>query len=393
MSQIKAGVGISKEKDAQAAVQEAYRMSLQKLGALKADLSIVVYTYDHVLEPDVFSSVLKRTLKNVPHIGCSTWSAWNEAEMIEGEGGLMVLSLIYPGIADNILKVHSLKEKQDLWASEILRFLDGIEGLDDQEHSLMVISDGINFQSHQGFQKIRRSYPKLKTFGFGTSYGIPQCSLVHDGEVYTNALIAMLIPNMQPWDAVIQNIRPEASEIQINRMSENLLIEIDEKPAFYRLCEHLMNEDDLPMMSPDEFRKHMGNMYIVEKEKDMPPAIKSFGETYRIVSLLGSEMTTGMVAVGESLDFGRRHFLGQKKVEYAEERAETLLDELKEKVPNPKMIWCFCATAHFRDRERTRSDIQLVSEKFPGVPIFGVGSHGEYLDGQNHQSAVVLAIE
>jgi|GEM_PF-5788246 len=390
---MKTGVGMSRAKDAQAAVQEAYRQSLQRLGALNADFSIIVYTYDYVLEPDVLSAVLKRVFKNTPHIGCSTWSAWNEKDMAEGENGIFVLSIKDIDVTNKIFKVHSLKEKGALWAGETIRFLDSIEGSRESKSSLFLIGDGIHFSAAEGFRRLREEFPKLQVFGFGTSYGIPQCSLVHDGEIYSNSLIGVYLENIQPWVSLLQNIWPEGEAIDINRMSENLLIEIDEKPAFYRLCEHLMAMDDLPMMSPDEFRKHMGNLYIVETPASGKASSQMLGQAYRVVSLLGSEMTTGMVAVGEALDFSCQHHLGQKKVKYIEDLAEENLMKLKECIPEPQIIWMLCSTAHFRDKERTKNDLQIVQKHFPGTPIFGVGSHGEYYDGLNHQASLIIAFE
>jgi hypothetical protein len=193
-----------------------------------------------------------------------------------------------------------------------------------------------------------------------------------------------------PWLGLLQNVRPELERIHINRMSENLVIEIDEKPAFYRLCEHLMIEDDLPMMPPDDFRKHMGNLYIVEKSMNKIPLIKSFGESFRVVSLLGSEMTTGMVAIGDALDFDREHFLGQKKAKYLEEYSRHVLEDLKKAVPHPSLVLTLCSTSHFRDQDRKIGDLDLVKEYFPDASLFGLGTNGEFLGEANQYSSLIV---
>jgi len=388
---VKAGIGLSRTRELEKAFQEAYRQALQKLGALKPDFAFVGFTYDHVLEPEIFTGIISRNLRDLPHMGCSTWSAWGQKEFVEGEGGLIVLCLKDVKTDDRIFKVHSLREKQDLWASEVVRYLETLELSETESHSLFMVADAIHFQNSQGFDKIKNRFPNLSVFGFGASYGIPQCSLLHNAQIYSNCLIGFLIENQDPVKALIQNIRPEAGAIRINRMSENLVIEIDEKPAFYRLCEHLMSEDDMPMMAPDEFRKHMGNMYIVEKPMMPRRSSKLIGESHRVISLLGSEMTTGMVAVGESLDFGQQHFLGQKKIKYIEVDGLTTLEELKSQVPSPRLLMMFSSTAHFRDKERSISDVELVRKVFPDVPLFGMGSHGEYMDALNHQATLLVA--
>lgn len=387
------GVGLSQSKDIQQALQEAYRESLQRMGALKAQFVMISYTYDHGLDPELLSSILKRQFRDIPHIGWSTWSAWTADNQFEAESGVIVTS--FSGLPEGrrLFKVFSIKEKQDLWASELLRHLDTCDEIDRQDSSLLVIADSIHFKSDAGFSRFQEEHPRLKVMGFGASYGIPQCSLIVDGEIYSNALLAFYLPGIQPWSALIQNICPEADKININRMSENLVIEIDEKPAFYRLTEHLMTEDDLPMMAPDEFRKHMGNMFIVEKDAESSSVLKNIGEGYRVVSLLGSEMTTGMVAVAENLDFSKQHFLGQKKNKYIEDQGLEMLEQLKTKVPKPKFIMMFCSTSHFRDKDRTKSDIQLVKSVFPQTPIFGMGTQAEYLAEKNIQSALIIAFE
>jgi hypothetical protein len=152
-----------------------------------------------------------------------------------------------------------------------------------------------------------------------------------------------------------------------------------------------MTADDLPMMSPDEFRKHMGNLYIVEKSQQVVTRPRVIGDAYRIVSLLGSEMTTGMVAVANALDFSQTHYLGQKKASYVETDTLKILNELKEKIPNPSMIWMLVSSTRFRDRDREKSDYDAVSEIFKDVPVVGLATNGEFLGGIN-QYATIIAI-
>jgi len=391
---MKQGVGLSRSKDLAQALAEASRSALQNLKALKADFYFVVYTYDHGLDPGLLSGILKRQFRDTPHVGWSSWTGWTSGELFEAESGVMVLAIKDLPKDWEVFRVYSVKEKQGLWAAEMLRHLDlKQQSLKDTPSSLFLVADSINFQTEEGFERLIQDYPHLKTFGFGASYGIPQCSLIANTEIYSNAVLGILIPGVFPWTASIQNIRPESERIHINRMSENLVIEIDEKPAFYRLSEHLMQTDDLPMMSPDEFRKHMGNMYIVEKYKESLEGMNHVGDSYRVVSLLGSEMTTGMVAVGDSLNFSREHFLAQKKASYAEGLGFKILEQVKEKLPNPSMIWMMGSSAHLRDKDRKISDMQLVKSVFPNAPIFGIGTHAEYIGNKNTQSCVVVAFD
>ncbi len=387
---MKAGIGISRSKDFQTALQEAYRTALQRLGALKPDLVFLAYTYDYALDTELFSKIVQRNLRDVPHFGCSTWSAWSHQEMFDAETGLVVLALKDLPFPPKFFKVHSLKEKVDLWSSELGRALEA-EPKVMREQSLFMVADSIHFNSGKGFERLRAQHPNLQVFGFGTSFGIPQSTVLLNGEVFSNALVALWMNGFSPWLGLLQNIRPEANQIHINRMSENLVIEIDEKPAFYRLCEHLMAEDDLPMMPPDDFRKHMGNLYIVEKLHKEEPLLKAFGEPFRVVSLLGSEMTTGMVAIGDTLDFDRAHFLGQKKAKYVEEFSRDILEKLKQEIPNPSLVMTLCSTSHFRDSDRQVSDLDLVKEYFPNAVMFGLGTNGEFL-GEANQYSALLAI-
>lgn len=389
---MRVGIGLSRSKDIQKALQEAYRQSLQRLQALKADFVLFTYTYDHALDPEIFSSLLKRVWKNVDHVGFSTWSAWSEDEQFEADSGLMVLSFLLPSEKKEILKVHSLKEKADLWAAELVRRLEDCEAHRDETGVLLFVADSIHFQPGKGLDRLSQAFSNIQVIGFGTSYGIPQCSLIVNGEIYSNSLVGVYFHGLETWAGILQHIQPEARPININRMSENLVIEIDGRPAFYRLTEHLMEEDDLPMMSPDEFRKHMGNMYLVEKAKGDTKSLRILGEAHRVIPLLGSEMTTGMVAIGEPLDFEKEQYLGQKKQKYAESRAREVLKELQNKVPNPKALLVFSASSRSRDPIRTLSDSALIKEYFPDIPIFAVSTQGEYIQEINQHSAIILAL-
>lgn len=385
---MKMGVGFSKEKSPDAALQEAYRKSLQRLGATKSDLSFVFYSYDYGVDPAVLTGAFKRVFKYTPNIGASTWGAWSEKEAFEGETGLIVMSLKEPSFEFDLLKVNSLREKAELWSAELAR------QIGDKEHgtdatSLLLLSDSLNFTPGTGFSFLERHFPKMQAYGFGTSFSIPQCSVVLDGDVYVNALTGLLMRGAQPWLGILQGVKPELQQVAVNRMSENLIIELDGKPAFYKLCEHLMVQDDLPMMSPDEFRKHMGNLFMVEMGDSKTERPQTFGDSYRVVSLLGSEMTTGMVAVANPLDFSQIHYLGQKKSAYAEAEGHAVLKQLKEKIPKPSMVWMFCSHSRNRDKDRQTSDFSLVQSYFPETPVLGVSSNGEYLGGVNQYAALI----
>ncbi|MBN8555022.1 MAG: hypothetical protein J0L93_06215 [Deltaproteobacteria bacterium] len=388
---MKMGVGISKARDPEAALQEAYRKSLQKIKSTKADLCFVFYSYDYAMDTGAFAGALKKVLRDIPHAGASTWSAWSDKEAVEGETGLMVFSFKNVEFETHFLKVHSLREKAELWSAEIARQLGDLQV--DESDFLWIMADSLNFNAGNGFQFLERHFPKLQIAGFGTSYSVPQCSVICQGEVYTNSLVAVSIRGLKPWIGLLQSIKPELDAVSVNRMSENLIIELDSKPAFYRLCEHLMTKDDLPMMSPDEFRKHMGNLFVVERSKVPVERLRTFGEAYRVVSLLGSEMTTGMVAVANALDFSQTHYLGQKKVTYAETETEMILQQLKTKIPEPSLLWLISSTTRVRDRERVRSDFAILRSIFPDTPVLGVSSNGEFLGGVNQFAGLVVAFE
>lgn len=389
---MKIGVGSSKEKEGDLAFQEAYRRSLQKLGATRPDLSFIFFSYDYAMDPAVLSSTLKKVFRDVPNFGSSVSSAWFQKDGFELETGVLVASFKDLGFEFDFLKVNSLKEKAELWSTELSRQIhDRADVTGKPADLVMFIGDSLNFICGNGFPALEKSLPETSVCGVGASYSVPQVSLVLKGEVYLNAMIGLQIWGAKPWISLSQNVRPELKPIEINRMSENLVIEIDHKPAFYKLCEHLMTIDDLPMMSPDQFRKHMGDLYVVEVPKSGPSRTRTLAEPYGVVSLLGSEMTTGMVAVAHELNFNCTHFIGQKKVNYAEAGALESFKKLKEKVPNPSFILLFSSTARLRDRDRQNGDQKILREVFPEAPILEVASNGEYVGAHNQFAAVAIA--
>ncbi|MDB5037134.1 MAG: hypothetical protein JWQ35_662 [Bacteriovoracaceae bacterium] len=388
---MKVGIGSSKEKEPELALQEAYRKSLQRLGSTKSDLSLIFYSYDYGMDPTVLGGAFKKVFRDVPHLGSSTLSAWSGKEGFDTETGLLVMSLKDLNFEFDFLRVHSLKEKSELWSTELSRQLHDRALINNKSPDfLFVMADSLNFNASAGFSSLERAFPKTQICGVGASYSVPQVSIVCKGEVYLNALFALEITGTKPWMGLMQNILPELAAIEINRMSENLVIEIDQKPAFYKLCEHLMQKDDLPMMSPDQFRKHMGDLFVVETAKEKIERLRTIGSPHKVISLLGSEMTTGMVAVASELDFSKDHYLGQKKIEYAENGAREVLSQLKAKIEKPSMIWLFSATSRLRDRERKISDRHLVREVYPECPLLEVSSNGEYLGEHNQYAAIVI---
>jgi hypothetical protein len=389
---VKIGCGSSKEKETELALQEAYRKSLQKLGATRSDLSFVFFSYDYAMDPTALSNAAKRVFRDVPHFGGTVSSASFQRDGFELETGLLVVSFKDLGFEFDFLKVHSLKEKAELWAMELSRQIQDRALVRERPCDFVFfIADSLNFTCGNGFASFEKNLPELQICGIGASYSVPQVSLLCKGEVYSNALVALEVWGAKPWVGLTQNIRPELNPIDINRMSENLVIEIDQKPAFYKLCEHLMTKDDLPMMSQDQFRRHMGDLYVVEVPKVQPERTRSLAEPYSVVSLLGSEMTTGMVAVGHELDFTSTHYIGQKKVEYAEAGARDLFQKLKTQIEKPSFLWLSSSMARLRDRDRKNSDQKILRDIFPDTPILELASNGEFLGVHNQFALIVIA--
>lgn len=389
---MKIGAGISREKEPQLALQEAYRRSLQKIGATRSDFSFVFYSYEFGLDPAAFGASLKKVFRDTPHVGCSTWSVWFQKDGFESDSGMMVLSFKDMKSVPEIYKVHSLKEKAELWSAELSRQMeDSSLGAPSSKDLLFLMADSLNFTPGAGFTVLERHFPGLQIGGFGASYSVPQVSTVFQGEVYFNTLIGVLMRGLEAGMVISQSIMPELNPIEINRMSENLVIEIDHKPAFYKLCEHLMTKDDLPMMSPDSFRKHMGDLYLVEAVRVQPRRPRTYGDVHSVVSLLGSEMTTGMVAVAQDLDFSREHYLGQKKVKYAEETLMSALEQAHRDIPKAELIMMASSVPRLREKDRTEDDMTIVRKVYPDVPILQIASQGEYLGGSN-QFAALLTI-
>ena len=120
---MKAAFGFSNAKDPSEAISQAYRNSLQRLRATKADFCFVVYSYDYNLDAAGFGVLLKKHLKYVPHLGCSSAGAWTPAERFTSERGIVIMSVKDPNFDVDFISVHSLREKEENWATEVGRQL------------------------------------------------------------------------------------------------------------------------------------------------------------------------------------------------------------------------------------------------------------------------------
>ncbi len=388
---MKLGIGLSKEREPDQALQEAYRKSLQKLKATKADLSLVFYSYDYAMDTTALSAAFKRVFRDVPNLGSSTASAWFGNEGFELETGLMCISIKDLGFEYDVFKVHSLKEKAQLWSTELSRQIHDQNVLNQKVTDfILVISDSLNFVPGEGFSNLERALPETQICGVNASYSVPQVSLLCNNEIHMNSLLAVGFRGVKPYVGLMHNVLPELNPVNVNRMSENLMIEIDDKPAFYKLSEHLMSQDDLPMMSPDQFRKHMGDLFLIQIPRNQPMRPRTIGTPHEVVSLLGSEMTTGMVAVANELDFQKIHYLGQRKAHYAEEQALKVFSELKAQCENPSWILFFNSMSRLRDRERKTSDRTILKQVFPSTPTLEIASQGEFLGAHNQFAGLAI---
>lgn len=227
---LKAGVGQSSQADTRAAVQEAARGAMESLPDGSADLTLIYATADHAGRLDQELAGLHQMTGTRNTVGCSGLGILTHEGEIEGESGVAVMALASdtvrarPFVRDS-LKGNDAAAGQDIAnavgtdpSSLTVLLADGyksrpdamLEGLAQAGHSGPVVGAAASENGSQG-----------KTYQF------------YEDRVTSNSVVGFALSGA--FETVIditQGCQPVGEPMVVTKAQENLILEINDRPAF-----------------------------------------------------------------------------------------------------------------------------------------------------------------
>lgn len=236
---IKAGAGKSNEPSTQAAVEAATRQALAQAGVGRADMALVFFTADHAARQQELVAALNRTAQTESIVGCSAVGVLTDQGEIEGHRGVAVLVVASDQLMARPFVLAPLRDNEAHLGDSIGGFLNK----SGEESSLMMFfPDTYNGQPQRLLQSLENKAGFHPVVGAGASEGSGAGSTFQlcGDKVMSNALAGVYLSgDFRSQIDITQGCQPITPPMTITKAENNLIYEIDHRPALEVFAEQL----------------------------------------------------------------------------------------------------------------------------------------------------------
>lgn len=295
---IHAGVGLSTDKDTDRAAREAATIALARAGTDTADFAIVFATIEH---GPLYSRLL-RTVQQTAHathvVGCSAGGVLTTDGEIERAPGVAVLAVRADTFSASRFFVPQLRGR----GQEIGREVATLAQAHPEENNLLVVfPDTYNFNSTAFFSGLAETAPHLPVVGGGASEDgtLGETFQLCGDTVSNDALCGLLLHGrFQHTIGIAQACQPLGPVHTVTRAQQNLILELDGRPAFEVFAEVVRQ----PLI---EDLRRAAAFVFVGLPVDLERQRIQRGE-YVVRNIVGFDPRQGVVAVADEIRQGQK---------------------------------------------------------------------------------------
>ena len=286
-----------------------------QLGEGPVDLAIAFFTASHVPAADALAETLKQALAPGCLLGASARGIVSTRHELESDPAISLLIARLPGVA-----LHPFVLFNAGWsaaatqAEEFRRHAPHAEGAE----LVIVLGDPFTLQVERVLAGFNRFAPGVRVVGGMASAGMSPHSnaLLLNDWVAREGGVGLALSGALRVDVVVsQGCRPVGPPIEVTRVEQNLLVELDGQPALERA------EQVLRALSEEERARLVSGLYVGRPARGEASARGD----YLIRNLLGADRDRGVIAVGDAIEAGERIRLHVRDAETAREDLELLL--------------------------------------------------------------------
>jgi small ligand-binding sensory domain FIST len=377
---IRAAVGLSTETNSARAALEAARQASQELGGQSADWGVVFATSEHAEHLETMLGTLSEAL-GTPYIaGCSASGVLTPGAEIEDGAALGVLAVASDQIRATPFLFHDTGDHGLTAGVRLGQRLVNSHGSDDL---LLVWPDPMHVRPDRLLQSIDAVLGGIPVVGgAASSRPADEATIQFCGSESSSAAVSgiRLGGKFRHAIGVTQGCSPLGDPLRVTRAHENLIFELDGRPAMDALRERAPAGLFSDLTSAFDF-------LFVGLLPDPHEAAYAPGE-YLVRNIVAADPDTGVLAVADRVEEGQQILFAQREAAAARNDLRGLL----ERVSPERTELDYRFGLYFNCRARGRSlydadgiDSALLARALPGVPILGLFSNAEIgpLRGRN----------
>ncbi len=379
---IKAGVGISGNLDASEAATEASYQAIEGGDLEKADWAIVFCTFPHRAKYEEILSRVCHITQATDLIGCSGIGVLTNAAEIEAEPGVCVLAASSNSIKTSSFLSGDTTDEGFRAGIDIGKRLKPIES---EKALLALLPDPFNFHPDLLFRGIESELGHIPIVGATASENpyINETSVFNGNDVSQRSVSGIMMRGGFNYSiGITQGCQPIGRPFLITRSENNIIIELDNKPAYEVLRKHV---PQTILESPVDLIRTLFVGFSPGPEKH-----EITGRDYLIRSLIGINPQRGIIGVAEDVTEGQAITFAIRNPQMAREDLKNMLEGIKSS-SDPEKPFKFgyyfnCCARGSSLYGQKGIDTAYISHYLGGVPIIGFFGNSEFacLHGQNH---------
>lgn len=295
---LQAGVGFSSQQDTQKAAVEATQTAMQRARCAVADFALVFATTGHGPGYSLLLRTIKDTARATHVIGCSASGVLTTDGEVERAPGVAVLVGRSDAFTASRFFIPQLRGRGYETGKEIAAYVQPRLGTD---NLLTIFPDTYNFNASAFFHGLAEGAPSLTTVGGGASEdgSLGETFQLCGDTVSNNAVSGLLLSgNFQATVSNAQACQPIGPVHTVTKAQQNLLLELDGRPAFEVFAEVVRQ----PLI--DDLRRAAAFVFIglpVDPERQQIAR----GE-YVVRNIIGFEPSQGIIAIADEIRQGQK---------------------------------------------------------------------------------------
>ena len=295
---MQAGVGVSTHNDTHKAALEAVHAALSQSGSRTADLALVFATIGHGPNYSLLLRTIRETTGSSQVVGCSAGGVLTTEGEIERASAIAILTVKTDAFTASRFFLPDLRGRGHDVGKELAAYVHPRLGTD---NLLTIFPDTYNFNSAAFFSGLTESISSLFTVGGGASEdgSVGETFQLCGDTVSNNAISGVLFSGQfQHTMGIAQACQPIGEVHTVTKSHQNLLLELDGRPAFEVFAEVVRE----PLT--DDLRRAASFVFIglpVDAERQHIAR----GE-YVVRNIVGFEPQQGIVAVADEIRQGQK---------------------------------------------------------------------------------------
>ena len=334
---LKAGVGQSSQTETQAAIEEAAAGAMAGLPDGGADLAVLYATVDHAgaLEQELASLQRITGTRNI--VGCSGLGILTDGGEIEGESGVAVMALASDTVRARPFVRDALKGNDAAAGRDIANAVGA-----DSPFLTVVLADGYRSRPDALLEGMAQAGHAAPVVGAGASengsHG--RTYQFYEDRVASNSVVGFSLSGACTTAIELtQGCQPVGGPMVITKAHENLIFEINDRPAFEVFV------DLIGKPFQQDLRRALAFVFVGLSPDPRQTEIEA-GQ-YLVRNIIGLDAQRGILAVAQPVEAGQALIFtlrdGQRAREDLRQMLERQTARLEGKTPRLGLYFNCCA--------------------------------------------------